>query len=72
MKGQKTGISTKGEHKSLSVDTHSNGRATYADIAAGKIQGNIILSSAQFKIVSPFFFLIISFELYFNLRVLRQ
>ena len=55
MKGQKTGISTKGEHKSLSVDTHSNGRPTYADIAAGKTQGNKFLFSAQFKIVSPFF-----------------
>lgn len=41
MKGQKTGILTKGEHKSLSVETHSNGRPTYADIAAGKIQDGI-------------------------------
>ena len=73
MKGQKTGISTKGEHKSLSVETHSNGRPTYADIAAGKIQGNIILSSAQFKIFSPLFLLlIINYELYFKLGVLRQ
>ena len=53
MKGQKTGILTKGEHKSLSVETHSNGRPTYADIAAGKIQGNIILSWLNFSLGVP-------------------